>query len=183
MAQPEKIQPDEVVSRWIFHPHKINEYGSLLWENIFQFQRKHGRTESLVWHKYAPGLACVHRRGCAEQKPEGKTYRGAITALAGKITSYRNQNGHGLIVEHAPQEGRWHAEVRYDLDSRKEFTGQDKVDLIEHLRGVFSEFSEHSCSRGGRIGRLALTCLCDILCLLAPCRGKSSVPLARGLGR
>jgi hypothetical protein len=83
----------------------IDDSTDLVWENIFVFPSKHGRRESIVWRKYAPKIEEVHALGCRFQNVS-RAYRGAITARCWDITSYRNKNGHGLTIEHAPAEGQ-----------------------------------------------------------------------------
>ena len=142
----------------------IDDDENLLWKLVFLLQTKQNCRDSLVWHKYAPGLECVHRRGCAMKVSERRTYKGALSAKVGKITSYRNQNGHGLFVEHVPKGGYWHAEVGYDINNEKPFNKPDKTELEFLLKKVFGgSFSEYSCVPGRRIIKLARRTYCDLL--------------------
>lgn len=116
----------------------IDDSMDLVWETVFVFPSKQGRRESVVWRKYAPKIDDVHVLGCRFQN-ESRRYRGATTARCGDITSYRNKNGHGLTIEHVPAEGRWHAEICCGV------SGPDRVDLIGHLKSVFSNLDPHVC--------------------------------------
>jgi hypothetical protein len=116
----------------------IDDSMDLVWETVFVFPSKQGRRESVVWRKYAPKIDDVHALGCRFQS-ESRAYRGAITARCGDITLYRNKNGYRLTIEHAPAEGIWHAEISCDA------SGPDRVDLISHLKLVFSKLDPHLC--------------------------------------
>jgi len=72
-----------------------------------------GTDESLVWRKYARDDDDVHRIGCDKErrkrirKPDTR-YKGCGTTTAGQIRGCRNARGHGLSVQHAPEEGIHH---------------------------------------------------------------------------
>ena len=91
----------------------------IIWQNVFQFASSGDYQESLVWRQYAPGAGCVHSLGeivASNSRSQGrpKTYVGCRTAIVSSVHQYKNKNGHGLKISHAPQEGIQHAHITYE---------------------------------------------------------------------
>lgn len=70
---------------------------------------------------------------------------GCVTAKVEKIRQYKNQNDHGFIVVHEPDEGIQHAEIGYDKSDVQEFTKNDKSELRYALEKIFNRKSPHTC--------------------------------------
>jgi hypothetical protein len=146
----EDIPDEQLVSRHIDSPHKWKpEEREFVEERLFEFP-KPDEAESLVWRKYAPTLDAVHKLGCGRQQEKRATkpnwtYEGAITTHVAAIRSIQTKDGHGFSVVHAPDEGIWHAHVCYRKQDGQEFNRVHKMDLKEHLRGVFSDLEPHTC--------------------------------------
>jgi len=149
----EDIPDGDAVSRLVDFPRMYEEARGLIWDNIFQFPR--GECESVVWARYAPTPADVHRLGCEREaakrqsNPEMRyAYAGFISSTAGAIRGVRTARGHGFTMNHAPDEGRHHAEVCYAPAGQNGITDlkkADKVELRAALRKVFDELVSHSC--------------------------------------
>ncbi|MGN6828881.1 hypothetical protein [Paucibacter sp. M5-1] len=145
----EEIPPEDQVSRHIDAPHKWKPAEQEFEEaRLFEFPRD--EPESVVWRHYAPSIAEIHQMGCqrqAEKRPAkpSYTYVGAITATAEAIRAIRVK-GHGFQLEHAPEEGLWHAHVSYLKEPNAEFNRAHKLDLKEHLRKAFGPLESHSCT-------------------------------------
>ena len=146
----EDIPGDHEVSRHIDSPHKWKlEEQEFVELSVFEFPN--GQAESVVWRKYAQDLAGVHRLGCERQKVKRATkpawtYVGAITATVNRIRSIQTKAGHGFSVEHAPEDGEWHAHVSIRTSDGGSLNKAHKMDLREHLRGVFSGLEPHTCT-------------------------------------
>lgn len=145
----EEILPDHQVSRHVDAPHKWKLAEAAFEEQrLFEFPKD--QAESVVWRKHVPLIGDVHHMGCLRQaqKRESRpdyTYVGAITSTAAAIRSIRIKDGHGFQLEHAPEEGLWHAHVSYLRRPDAEFTRAHKMDLKEHLRNVFGALDRHTC--------------------------------------
>lgn len=146
----EDIPDEHEVSRHIDSPHKWKlEEQEFVEASLFEFPS--GQSESLVWRKYAPDLATVHNLGCERQQTKrvtkpSWTYVGAITASVASIRAIQTTAGHGFTVEHAPEEGIWHAHVSIRAGAGGAPNKAHKMDLKEHLRCVFSALEAHSCA-------------------------------------
>jgi len=148
----EDIPDSDTVSRLVDFPRMYVEAKGLIWNHIFQFPG--GECESVVWARYAPTSADVHRLGCEREatKRQGNPemrYVGFVSSTAGGIRGIMTARGHGFTVNHAPREGRHHAEVCYSPASQNGITDlkkADKGELRAALRNVFGELAQHSCS-------------------------------------
>lgn len=147
----EDIPAGHQVSRHIDSPHKWKpEERTLIDANVFEFPG--GQVESVVWRKYAVGIAAVHELGCQRQRVKregGKatwTYEGAITAEVDRIRAIKTSEGHGFHVEHAPEEGNWHAHISLMPAPGQQLNKGHKINLKEWLRGVFSPVEVHTCA-------------------------------------
>jgi hypothetical protein len=122
----------------------------LFWENVFQFPSNAGRCESLVWRKYAVAIDETHDLGCNKQasdRAQGRdrsVYFGAITGNAGEIRSLRSTRGIGLVIDHVPAEGIFHAHLGFSPGSEK----NDRTELKAILRLKFGEVEGHQCPDG-----------------------------------
>jgi hypothetical protein len=146
----EEILPEDQVSRHIDAPHKW-KVAEAAFEEQRLFEFPGDKAESVVWRKYVPLLAEVHRMGCERQaqkreKRPDYTYVGAITSTAAAIRAIRVKDGHGFQLEHEPDEGQWHVHLSYLRRPGAEFTRVHKMDLKEHLRNVFSQLEAHTCA-------------------------------------
>ena len=148
----EDIPDEDAVSRLVDFPRMYEEARGLIWKQIFQFPG--GKCESVVWRRYAPTPADVHRLGCEREaakrrsKPEMR-YVGFVSSTVGGIRGIRTERGHGFTVNHAPSEGRQHAEVCYAPASQNGITKllpNDKAELKEFLKNAFGELVSHSCA-------------------------------------
>lgn len=135
----------DFVSRHIFAPSmgKTLPESELNWGNVFQFSTKHDALESLVWRKFAPDADCVDSLGRisvqqALRLGRTKSYLGSRSALVGDIRAYRNKNGHGIKVFHAPSEGIHHAHITYDRNPASDLTKNDKSELKFQLKRIFT---------------------------------------------
>lgn len=153
----EDIPGVDTVSRLVDFPRMYEEAKGLIWKQIFQFQR--GECESVVWARYAPTPADVHRLGCEREaakrqnRPEMR-YTGFVSSTAGAIRGIKNSRGHGFAIKHAPKEGRHHAEVCYAPASQNGITKlnpTDKAELKEFLKNTLGHFVSHSCAEPAAI--------------------------------
>jgi hypothetical protein len=149
----ENIPDCDTVSRLVYFPHMYDSAKVLIWEQIFQFPG--GKCESVVWARYAPRPADVHRLGCERvaakrQSKPGIRYTGFKSSTAGAIRGIRTSRGHGFTMNHAPDEGRrHHAEVCYAPASQNGVTKlmpNDKAELKEFLKNAFGELVSYSCA-------------------------------------
>lgn len=122
---------------------------ALIWPNVFEFPG--GLGESLVWRAYAPtddevhALGCERERNVRQRKPDMR-YAGFITAVTGSIRRIRTAAGHGFAVEHKPEEGDHHAEIRYAIaPGVTTLSKSAKADLKVTLREAFGPLVSHTC--------------------------------------
>jgi hypothetical protein len=142
----EPIPDTDEVSRLLFEPFMRPEDSDILWENVFQFPDSGGRTESVVWRKYASTIVEVHALGCIRQswardKGRNSTYFGAITGNAGEIRSLKSASGVSFTIEQVPSEGQEHAHIGFTSGSEK----NDRNSLKVLLQGKFGALEPHSC--------------------------------------
>jgi hypothetical protein len=147
--QVEDIPDADRLSRHLYSPSMGTSNDDLRWDNVFMFERKYGRRDSLVWSKYAPTSADIHSLGCYRQwsdraKQKSTTYFGAIVSAALVIRGLRSKNGARFLVVHARDEGIHHAEITFapDPPPGKNDLSELKVLLREK---AFGAVDQHSC--------------------------------------
>lgn len=146
MVDVEDIPDCATVNRLIDFPRMGNRSERLVWQNVFEFPD--GAGESVVWSKYAPTEADVHRFGCEREaakrqsKPEMR-YGGFIPAVVKAIRKIKTKRGHGFTVAHKPGEGQHHAEISYAPASPLKKT--DKIELKFALQQAFGTLVPHFC--------------------------------------
>lgn len=145
---PENIPDLDDISRHLFAPAMGSPGGELIWVNVFMFKTERNFRESVVWRKYAPMIADVHRHGCAKQdndRRNGKdcTYFGALTGSVHEVRNIRSKSGARFQVLHVPDEGNHHAEISYLQD--RVLTKNDKAELKGEIKKRFQARSDHTC--------------------------------------
>lgn len=144
---PESIPDSDEVSRLLYEPGMRAASRDLFWNNVFQFPSDAGGCESVVWRKYAATIEDTHSIGCEKQasdRAKGRarsTYFGAITGNVGEIRSIKSTRGIGLVVEHAPSEGQFHAHLGFAPGSQK----NDRTELKVMLKSKFGSVEAHLC--------------------------------------
>jgi len=153
----EPIPGTDNVSRWLFSPPLSPDLSELAQQQyyhmVFAFPSSNNRCESVVWSKYAPTPLDVHNLGCEDQSRrriehphKNAEYLGSLTANVAKIRDFKNINGHGFDVVHAPEEGQHHAHIFIAPNPDKTLNRGDLNNLRERLRTeVFIEHSSHTC--------------------------------------
>jgi hypothetical protein len=144
------IGDDESLSRLIDFP-TMYKAGDLIFNLMFLFSK--GSSESLVWRRYAPEAADVHKIGCQREglkkqsKPQYK-YTGCKTALSSEIRSIKTGRGYGFSLAHTPCEGLHHVEISYHLPVNVTFKNLkegDRAELKLELAKQFGPQDNHDC--------------------------------------
>lgn len=144
----EVIPDDHQINRLIDFPRMYSEAREFIWIEIFTFPDNSG--ESVVWSKYAPAPVDIHRIGCEretrlrQRRPDFK-YEGYIDSQAGIVRGIQSSRGHRFDVVHVPEEGVFHAEIRYLPLDGSPFSRTDKTELKAKLAAQWSELDAHDC--------------------------------------
>lgn len=153
MTAPEPIPDADQLSRG-FWELPVDSQSQL------EFPREGGtRSESFLWHKYAPTAADVHRRGCDRQHgknkrlaDEGKDpvrYIGARSISAGGIRAIESR-GYMLMLKHQPEDGDdAHTDVAIAAPAGASAEGIPKNtrrEIIALLFKALAPLDAHTCS-------------------------------------
>lgn len=132
MPSPEKINDDELLTRWAYHP-AVNEPSPLKGLQ-FQSSPPHSYSESFNWKKHMPLDKQIHKAGVLKQRPN-QAYLGYYETVSGAIRSLHKGMGYettGLhfTVTHTPNENIAHTDVTLIKGSaHKGQIQQAKIDL------------------------------------------------------
>jgi hypothetical protein len=138
----QEVADDDFVSRHIYSP-RMGSASAFVWHQVFEFPSDDGRRESVVWRKVARLDDEVHEIGLKKAAAEalvGKAidYIGFLTSLVEPIRTRRTTRGHYFEVRYAPDEGKWHCEIRVVVaDDIPNLTKGDKSDIREIMKELF----------------------------------------------
>jgi hypothetical protein len=141
MCAAEEIPNCDDISRLIEFPRTYSREREIILEIGFEFPG--GSGESVIWRKYAPTDEDVHAIGAQwEQKKRERRdetrYVGFATNTAGTVRGFRTARGHGFDVVHVPDEGKYHAEVRYSPATVVPLIKPDRAELRLAIAKMFS---------------------------------------------